>query len=96
MDFSDLVVNGVAIVPLIIGLVQFAKWMGLSGTRPLRALSAATGLALGLGAQISAHGAPAGFAGWFGLVIYGLALGVVASGLVDAVTDSVYRVGDLE
>jgi len=91
VKFDDLVVNGISIVPLIVGVVQFAKWMGLSGAKPLRGLSAAIGLILGVGAQISANGMPAGFPGWFGLVLYGLALGIVASGLVDAASDAVRR-----
>ena len=91
MNFDDLVVNGISIVPLIVGLVQFAKWMGLSGAKALRGLSAGIGLILGVGAQIAANGPPSGFPSWFGLVVYGLALGVVASGLVDAATDAVTR-----
>lgn len=91
MDFSELVVNGISIVPLIIGLVAFAKAMGLSGAKALRGLSAGLGLVIAIGAEISAQGLPADFAGWFGLVIYGLALGVVASGLVDSVSDAVRR-----
>jgi hypothetical protein len=91
VNLDDLVVNGIKVVPLIIGLVQFLKSMGVSGTKALRACFAGIGILLGLGAQISANGLPLGFAGWFGLVLYGIALGLVASGLVDAVSDAVKR-----
>ncbi len=82
MDFSTVMINGIPLLLLIIGLVQFLKEMGLSG-QWLRASSAGIGLALGLLYQISL-GVSAGFAGWFGAVIYGLGLGVTASGLIDA------------
>jgi hypothetical protein len=65
--------------------------MGLSGAKALRGLSAGLGLVIAVGAEIAAQGLPTDFAGWFGLVIYGLALGVVASGLVDSVSDAVRR-----
>ena len=91
MDFGNLVVNGVPIIAVIIGLVAFIKSMGVKGAVPLRAISAALGLVLGVGAEISANGVPVGFPGWFGLTVYGLGLGVVASGLVDAASDAVRR-----
>ena len=91
MDFNGLVVNGVPIIAVIIGLVAFVKAMGIRGVVALRATSAGLGLLLGVGAQISETGVPVDFAGWFGLIIYGLGLGVVASGLVDAASDAVRR-----
>jgi peptidoglycan/LPS O-acetylase OafA/YrhL len=92
MDFSDAVANGIPLIALIIGLVQFFKEMGLRG-QALRALSAVIGLALGVAYQISTGGVPADFAGWFGVAIYSLGLGIVASGLVDAARDVAQRVG---
>lgn len=82
MDFNDVVINGVPLLVLIIGLIQFAKNMGLSG-KWLRVASALLGLGFGLAYQISL-GMPTDFAGWLGASVYGLGLGVVASGLVDA------------
>ena len=90
MDFADVVVNGIPLLALIIGLVQFAKEMGLGG-KALRALSAGIGLALGVAYQVSL-GPPTDFTGWFGVVLYGLGLGVVASGLIDAARDLARRV----
>lgn len=85
MDFSNVIINGIPLVLLIIGLVQFLKEMGIGG-QALRAVSAGIGLVLGLLYQISL-GVPGDFAGWFGAVIYGLGLGITASGLIDVARD---------
>ncbi len=90
MDFSDVVVNGIPLVILIVGLVQFIREMGISG-KALRATSAGIGLLVGLAYQMSL-GVPVDFAGWFGAVLYGLGLGVVASGLVDQARNLAERV----
>lgn len=84
MDFSDAVINGIPLVLLIAGLVAFAKTMGLQG-KALTVLSAVLGVVVGGMFQVSQSGLPADFAGWFGLVIYGLGLGVVTSGMYDLV-----------
>ena len=84
MDFSDAIINGVPLLFVVGGLVAFAKTLGLQG-KALTVLSAVLGLAVGAASQISLHGLPADFAGWFGLAIYGLALGVVTSGVYDLV-----------
>ncbi|MHC4464418.1 MAG: hypothetical protein ACYS30_23760 [Planctomycetota bacterium] len=41
------------------------------------------GLVLGVGYQISIVGSPASFADGFAMILYGLALGLVASGIYD-------------
>ena len=84
MDFSDAIINGIPLVLLIAGLVAFAKSMGLQG-KALTILSALLGLLFGAAMQISEHGIPVDFAGWLGLVTYGLALGVGTSGMYDLV-----------
>jgi hypothetical protein len=38
---------------------------------------------LGLGYHVASIGIPVGFAGWFAAVIFGLAMGLVASGFYD-------------
>jgi hypothetical protein len=91
MDFSDVVVNGIPLVILIVGLVQFIAEMGVAG-RALKATSAGIGLAVGLAYQLSL-GVPVDFAGWFGAILYGLGLGVVASGLVDQARSLASRIG---
>jgi len=84
MDFSDAIVNGIPIVMLIAGLVAFAKTMGVQG-KNLTVLSIGLGFVFGAAYQISEHGVPVGFSGWFGLVVYGLGLGVGTSGMYDLV-----------
>lgn len=74
----DETVAGVAVVPLIVGLVEVAKGAGLAARwAPL--------LAVGLGVAISAgwRAAAGGLAadGWVAAVLSGLALGLAAAGL---------------
>lgn len=92
MDFSDISVNGVPLVFVIVGLVQFIAEMGVSG-KWLKGISAGIGLVIGVAYQLSSSGMPVDFAGWMGAVIFGLALGVTASGLVDQARSLVARVG---
>jgi len=84
MDFSNAIINGIPLVLLIAGLVAFAKTMGLQG-KALTILSAGLGLAFGAALQISEGGVPVDFDGWFGLIVYGLGLGVGTSGMYDLV-----------
>jgi len=84
MDFSNAIINGIPLVLLIAGLVAFAKKMGLQG-KDLTILSAGLGLVFGAAFQISEGGIPVDFDGWFGLVIYGLGLGIGTSGMYDLV-----------
>lgn len=53
----------------------------------LLVLSMAIGLILGVLYQISL-GIPVDFAGWFGAVLYGLALGITASGVYNAIRNA--------
>lgn len=80
--FDNIVVAGIPLLVIVIGLVQFIKGFGLAGNA-VKSLSLAIGLVLGGGYQYSIA-APADFAGWFALAIFGLGLGLVASGLYDA------------
>ncbi len=84
MDFSDAIVNGIPLVMLIAGLVAFAKTMGLQG-KALTILSVVLGASFGAAFRISAGGLPVDFSGWFGLIVYGLALGIGTSGMYDLV-----------
>lgn len=67
---------------VILGLVEFAKQLGVVGKASL-GLSLVLGLVLGIAQQVSANGTPVDFAGWFGVAIVGLAYGLAASGLFD-------------
>jgi hypothetical protein len=84
MDFSQALVNGIPLLFVIWGLVAFVKSFGVEG-RTLTTISLALGLVLGILYQLSTNGVPTAFDGWFGVVIYGLGLGIVASGLYDVV-----------
>ena len=82
MEF-DQVVNGIPLIFVVMGLVELVKAFGVQG-KALTAVSFGIGLALGLLYQVSL-GVPAGFSGWFGAAVFGLALGLVASKVYDAI-----------
>ena len=81
MDFGELV-NGIPLILVVIGLVEFCKQLGAQGWL-LTILSMAIGLVLGVLYQLSIA-MPATFGGWFGSVFYGIALGLAACKLYDA------------
>ena len=89
MDFGDAIVVGLPLVLIVTGLVEWFKQAGVQGNA-LRVVSLVIGLVLGVGYQLSLA-VPVDFAGWFGAVVYGLALGLVASGVYDAATDIVKK-----
>lgn len=80
--FENITVAGIPLLLVVIGLVQFVKGFGFKGNG-IRALSAGVGLVLGIGYQLSLA-IPVDFAGWFAAVVFGLGLGIVASGVYDA------------
>jgi hypothetical protein len=71
-------IAGVAGVPLIVGLVEVAKGVGL-GARWAPAVALGLGLALSLGYHAALGGV--GGAEWAQAAVSGLALGLAASGL---------------
>jgi len=78
-DFSTLLVGGISLVVVVFGLVEMVKSLGLRGNW-LTVVSLLIGLALGMAYQIAKAGIPVDFAGWFSVTIFGIALGLVASG----------------
>ena len=80
MNF-DAIVAGLPLVLVVLGLVEWVKRLGLQG-RAVVIVSMAIGLALGLAYQVSIA-LPIDFAGWFGAAVYGIGLGLVASGIYD-------------
>lgn len=80
--FENVAVAGIPLLAIVIGLVQFIKQFGLSGNI-VRVVSMVVGLLLGIGYQCSIA-VPADFAGWFSVGVFGVGLGLVASGLYDA------------
>ena len=82
MEF-DQIVNGIPLLFVVMGLVELSKSFGAQG-KALTAISFGIGLIVGLLYQVSL-GVPADYSGWFGAVIFGLALGLVASKVYDAI-----------
>ena len=78
-DISTLLVGGLPLSAVVFGLVEFIKSFGLRG-RWLTIASMLLGLAFGVSYQIANAGLPAGFAGWFSVAVFGIMLGLVASG----------------
>jgi hypothetical protein len=83
MDFSQYVIAGVPLILVVLGLVEFIKGLGVTGNN-VKLVSLAIGLLLGVGYQLSVA-MPVGFGGWFGVIVFGLALGLVASGIYDVI-----------
>lgn len=90
--FATASVQGIPLVLVIAAAVYFLKRLGLRG-RALVLASAAIGFVLGTGYQIAVLPGPlpaeplAAYAILFGIVVYGLVLGFVASLLVDLTVD---------
>jgi len=80
--FENASVAGIPLLAFVIGLVQWVKGFGLDG-RQVKAASMAVGILLGIGYQFSTV-PPVDFASWFAAGVFGIALGLVASGLYDA------------
>ncbi len=82
MNF-DQVVNGIPLVFVVLGLVELTKALGVQG-KLLTIISFVIGLVLGVLYQLSIA-PPMGFGGWFAAVVFGLALGLVACKVYDAI-----------
>jgi hypothetical protein len=80
--FDDLLIGSVPLVLVVFGLVEFIKSLGVAG-RALTVSSMSIGLILGFSYQLATKGMPAGIPGWIESAVFGLALGLVASGLYD-------------
>ena len=83
----DQIVNGIPLTVLVIALVEWVKRFGVDG-KALNAISMAIGAGIGV-AYWYAQSPLTTFADWFGAAIYGLALGLVASGIYDAARSAV-------
>jgi len=81
-DLTKLFVGGIPLLIVIFGLVEFSKSLGLKG-KWLTVAALLLGLAFGITFKIAMEGIPSGFAGWFVVVVFGLALGLTTSGFYD-------------
>ncbi len=80
--FEAIPENAPIVVMVILGLVTFLGKLGVKGIYQLIS-SMVLGILFGAGFMIAVLGWPASFAGWFSLIIYGLMLGLVASGIYE-------------
>ncbi len=92
-DFSTLLVAGISLIIVIFGLVEFSKCLGLKG-KALTVFSMLLGVVFGSAYKISESGAcPTDFAGWFAVIVFGLALGLVTSGIYDFANHRLIPIG---
>ena len=86
MNFDALLVGSVPLMIVVFGLVEMIKSLGIEG-RSLTIISMLLGLAFGMAYQISSAGVPVGFPDWFQVIIFGLLIGLVASGFYKFAAD---------
>jgi hypothetical protein len=81
--FGAFQVAGIPLLFLVVALVEMIKdlpWNPLA----TRWLSVLVGVLLGFGFWLSSNPFPSTFASWFTVIIFGIALGVLASRIYDA------------
>jgi hypothetical protein len=86
MDVTKLAIGGVAIIPLIAGLVEFSKRLGLKGNQLTIEAFVLGAVAAGIAGAIGLNLIPALVLPWVQVVFIGLSggvAGVAASGLYD-------------
>lgn len=78
-DFSTIGINGILIIPLIVGLVQFAKSLGLQKTQYIQLLAFGLGVAfMILFGAIEQGLIPPVAVIWINVVVFALAGGIFA------------------
>ena len=81
MEFANAIVRGVPLFWLVIALVTLLGKLGVSGRWQL---VSALGVGMLLGVAYQASVAPlAVWTDWFGAIVYGLALGLTATGVYE-------------
>lgn len=83
--FKDITVAGMPLMGIVLGLVQWFKGFPQITGIWTRVLSMLVGLLLGVGYELSVA-MPTGFSGWFTVGVFGIGLGLVASGVFDTAT----------
>jgi len=83
LNLQEILVAGVPLLLVVIGLVEWVKKINVP-SNALPFVSMGIGLILGSSYQVAENGVPLDFAGWFAVIVFGLAIGLVASGLFDA------------
>lgn len=80
MNALELIVGGVALIPVLLGLVEFLEKFGVTGKAKLVA-SFVLGLGFGLWYQIANNAMPVDASSWLNVVVFGLALALETSGV---------------
>ena len=91
-DLSNLLVGGIPLLVVIFGLVEFSKVFGLKD-RWLTAFSLFLGLFFGIAYKVADSGIPSNFSGWFVMIVFGLALGLITSGFYDFADKRIPKTG---
>ena len=91
-DLTTLLVGGIPLLVIIFGLVEFSKTFGLKG-QWLTAFSLFLGLLLGIAYKLATEAMPTNFAGWFTVIIFGLALGLTTSGFYNFLDSRTSKTG---
>lgn len=86
-SFVDAAVSGVPLVLVVFGLTAFIKQQGVAG-RALLLCALCLGLIFGIGYMVYKTRPPGGdwwvvYGYWFGVFVYGLGLGLLASGVYE-------------
>ena len=91
-DLTSLLVGGIPLLIVIFGLVEFSKVFGLKD-RWLTLFSLVLGLFFGIAYKVADSGIPSSFAGWFVMIVFGLALGLITSGFYDFADKRIPKTG---
>ncbi len=83
---EQLLSNGINFLIIVFGLVEFVKKFGLEG-KVLTALSMAIGVVMGVLYQLAQRNQLV--AEWFEILVFGLAVGLAASGIYDFINKRV-------
>ena len=91
MNMDTLLVGSIPLIMIVFGLVEMIKSFGLQG-RILTVISMLLGLAFGMAYQVSYAGLPVTFGQWFEIIVFGLAIGLTASGFYKFIADRIPKV----
>ena len=86
-EYLNVMVAGVPIVFVVLGLGFLYGKFGATG-KPQLGLSVLTGFLLGFGYMLS-QAFPTTYAGWFAVIVFALAMGLLPSGIYETFKEAV-------
>lgn len=86
MEFGNYLIGGVPLTVVVFGLVEWIKKLGVKGVW-VNVVSMTIGALTGIAYQFSVS-PPVDFSGWFTAIVFGLGLGIMASGVYDGLTNA--------